>query len=475
MRIIRIITLAVLLVAVRASPQTITFQKQIQLTGGEFGKAVAQIDESYYVVGGRGNLCCDILVVRLNHVGDTVWTRSFGQPGNYEMGWIALPSITGDLFAIGTKTNSEDNRDSTQILIVDSLGNLIQPPRSYNPGITLSIRDAVRLVDGNYCLTGWFRSNAAYDYPFLMKVTPTGDSVWFKTITLGGESEAQAIDQVGSGGLVILSTRYQIINRELYYYPRLIRTDAMGNALWLREYAPVRGEWKYSIKTTVDGGYILSGAFSSNVGQRAALMKTDSLGNPVWMKSFYFPGFGSPGARSVALAPDGGYAVLLDFYWLARVSAQGESLWTRTFPGMNFEAMRATSDGGFILAGPYYRRDIFVVKTNPDGLVTSVNQMPTTLPTEFQLQQNYPNPFNPSTTISYALPNAGHVTLRIFNTLGQEIATLVDEQKQPGAYEAVWNAEGVPNGVYFYRMQAHQTVGGQAGSFVETKKLVLLK
>jgi probable HAF family extracellular repeat protein len=89
------------------------------------------------------------------------------------------------------------------------------------------------------------------------------------------------------------------------------------------------------------------------------------------------------------------------------------------------------------------------------------------LPKEFALYQNYPNPFNPVTTIEYAVPSISHVSLKIFNVLGREVATLVNGIKVPGVYSATWDASREPSGVYFYRLQA--------GLFSETKKLLLLK
>jgi hypothetical protein len=89
------------------------------------------------------------------------------------------------------------------------------------------------------------------------------------------------------------------------------------------------------------------------------------------------------------------------------------------------------------------------------------------LPTEFSLAQNYPNPFNPSTKLSYNIAQSGLVTLKIFDLLGNEIATLVNEIKPVGTYELNWNATNHPSGVYFYKLQA--------GSFVQTRKMILLK
>ncbi len=89
------------------------------------------------------------------------------------------------------------------------------------------------------------------------------------------------------------------------------------------------------------------------------------------------------------------------------------------------------------------------------------------LPREFVLDQNYPNPFNPFTTIRYDLPHNSFVTLTVYNTLGQQVAQLVKEQQQAGYHDVVFRGDGLASGVYFYRLQA--------GSFVDVKKLLLLK
>jgi len=89
------------------------------------------------------------------------------------------------------------------------------------------------------------------------------------------------------------------------------------------------------------------------------------------------------------------------------------------------------------------------------------------LPKTYSLKQNYPNPFNPSTVISYALPNNAYVTLKVFDVLGNEVASLVNEEKSAGNYTVEFNASGLSSGIYFYRIQTE--------SFVDTKKLILLK
>jgi hypothetical protein len=107
-------------------------------------------------------------------------------------------------------------------------------------------------------------------------------------------------------------------------------------------------------------------------------------------------------------------------------------------------------------------------KNDDYGAITSVlYQEANVVPKSYVLDQNYPNPFNPSTTISYSIPAAGHVSLKIFNLLGQEVETLIDHQQTAGSYKLQFDASRLSTGVYFYQLKADQ--------FVTVKKMLLLK
>ncbi len=111
-----------------------------------------------------------------------------------------------------------------------------------------------------------------------------------------------------------------------------------------------------------------------------------------------------------------------------------------------------------------------IVEFNENGIITAVHEngeQAIEQPKDFMILQNFPNPFNPTTTINYALPQAGNVTLKVYDMLGREVATLVNEYKNAGYYQANFDAGKLSSGVYFYTLQA--------GKFVETKKLVLMK
>ena len=120
--------------------------------------------------------------------------------------------------------------------------------------------------------------------------------------------------------------------------------------------------------------------------------------------------------------------------------------------GMNLFA--GNTDGGIL------RRPL-------SEMITGIEDKRNNLPSDFALQQNYPNPFNPTTTINYSIAKEGNVNITIYNTIGSKVAIIVNEHKHTGNYSVQFNAGALPSGVYFYRVQA--------GSFIDVKKMILLK
>jgi hypothetical protein len=100
-------------------------------------------------------------------------------------------------------------------------------------------------------------------------------------------------------------------------------------------------------------------------------------------------------------------------------------------------------------------------------LSTSVEKTSKKISNNYILDQNYPNPFNPTTSINYQLPITGHVTLKVYDILGREIATLVNKTLSKGSHNVNWNATNLTSGVYFYQLRA--------GNYISTKKMLLLK
>jgi hypothetical protein len=117
--------------------------------------------------------------------------------------------------------------------------------------------------------------------------------------------------------------------------------------------------------------------------------------------------------------------------------------------------------------GSYFLLDDLALSTSASAVGDEVG-----LPRSFALEQNYPNPFNPSTNIRFSIAQASHVSLKVFNVLGVEVASLVNEQKDAGTFSMNWNAAGLPSGMYLYRLSVTSDKGQV---FDQSKKLMLLK
>ena len=115
----------------------------------------------------------------------------------------------------------------------------------------------------------------------------------------------------------------------------------------------------------------------------------------------------------------------------------------------------------------YIQPDRYMVTVDLNTLNGVEDQIDPLKSVDYNLCQNYPNPFNPTTNIEYNIPKSTYVNLEVYNILGKNVATLVDKFQQAGKKSVEFNASKLPSGVYFYRLQA--------GSFIETKKLILLK
>ena len=135
---------------------------------------------------------------------------------------------------------------------------------------------------------------------------------------------------------------------------------------------------------------------------------------------------------------------------------------TDSIVGANLELDNLLS----IKAGKFRLIDGFGDSTFTSG-ITGVGVVKQNLPQGFNLSQNFPNPFNPSTIIKYTIPDNGYVSLTVYNSLGQEVRNLISEMKQQGDHEVIFNASGLPSGMYFYKLQT--------ATNVETKKMVLMK
>jgi len=256
---------------------------------------------------------------------------------------------------------------------------------------------------------------------------------------------------------------------------KLVGSDAVGT--------PYQGT---SVSISGDGNTAIVGGYSDSGGVGAAWVFTRS--NGVWtQQGNKLVGSGAVGVafqgHSVSLSSDGNRAIVGgdgddSGKGAAWVYQRNGNVWTQlgskligagaVGPAREGEAVSISGDGKTAIVGSFGDHNntgaiwVFIDTTS----VTAVNENPIA-PYNYQLFPNYPNPFNPATKITYSIPKETHVSVIVYDLLGREVTRLIQETKLRGEYSVTWNATNVPSGVYYCRLVA--------GSFVETKKMVVMK
>jgi len=413
--------------------------------------------------------------------------NNFPQPDEYRW-WMIKTDSSGHILwsniggwgrCYSIETTSEDNYifvgeqdHGIFLLCTSSEGNTLWT-KSYGDGDGIHGNFIEKTNDDGFIILGlkWI---ASQDAIFLFKINSVGDTLWTKTY--GGAyhysiCKTIEVHQTSDDGYIIGG--YSDQNGLAW----IIKTDSIGDTLWTRKFYGININ---SIAQTMDDGFIITGEKDGKI----KLLKTNALGIITWQKTI--GGSTNTSAafciqqledQTFILAGTSSNAITENDVYVIKTDSQGEKIWDKRIhlgldDGYPEEAMyiNQTTDGGYIVTGSYYRGrcgligDLWLIKLSPDS-PTEMDE--NVFFSDFSLHQNYPNPFNPTTTLQYQIPELRFVTLKIYDVLGNEIETLINEEKQADSYEINWNAKNLPSGVYFYRLQA--------GSFVETKKMVLLK
>ncbi|MDP1676086.1 MAG: T9SS type A sorting domain-containing protein [Bacteroidota bacterium] len=276
-----------------------------------------------------------------------------------------------------------------------------------------------------------------------------------------------------------LDTSLQLLAKDLIFTTRTIGWFVSNG----NEHAPDAG----TLAKTTDGGLTWKNAFSTFPNPLYTIDFYDTLhgmiiSNGVFSYSSYAlittdGGINWQGGsvtnngrtNDIGLNPQG-LAITAADYGEIYLSKNFGTSWNKTVIDTVYDFKKVQvlkkENIAYIIGQNFYDKTSTLFKADLHGVVNVAEQSDQTI-TGFEVTQNYPNPFNPNTMINYALPKAGNVVLKIFDALGREVATLVNEFKSEGTYNVPFNGSSLSSGIYFYRLQA--------GRYVETKKLVLMK
>ena len=452
--------------------------------GGDWDCAysVQQTADGGYVVAGHtysfGAGEWDFYVVKTDSQGDTLWTRTYG--GSYwDCAHSIQQTIDGGYIVAGFTYYFGGNEEDFYLVKTNSQGDTLWT-RNYGGCDAEQAWCVQQTADGGYIVAGftYYFGGDEKDF-YLVKTNSQGDTLWTRTYGGNNDDYAYSVQQTVDGGYILsgVTDSYGAGEKDFY----VVKTDNQGDTLWTRTYGENGWDYAYSVQQTVDGGFIVAGKTVSYGPDEEDfyVVKTDGEGDTLWTR--VYGGSGWDGAYSVQQTTDGGYIVAgytysfgaggSDFF-LVKTDSVGDTLWTRTCGGSSWDcalSAQHTLDGGYITAGTTLSYgagsdDFYLVKLGEESSVPTISL---SVPVRYSLHPNYPNPFNPSTKISYDLRTMSAVTLEVFDLLGRQRMALVNSLQPAGSYSVLFDGSGFPSGLYFCRLQA--------GDFVQTRKMVVLK
>ncbi len=475
--------------------------------------AVSQTKDNGYIAAGHtksygsypSGYYADFYLIKYSSSGEVVWKKVFGW--DYH-DWAHYVTQTKDngyaVLGYSDLGNYYVDYDIT-LVKTDSVGNIIWTKAYALNGDEYAF-EFKETEDGEFVIAGYTKTQNI----FLIKTTSEGTVRWAKQFMGVQDCYAYSLNSCSDGGFII-GGQVGSTNSDAI----LIRTDSDGNIKWARKYAGNGSESFSDVKEIANKEFLASGNTNSigDYSVNILIIKTDSIGqsvcpsntinlsaqqfSPTAYQFFNFHTLSggdpydwnytvknpTPTIYSSCIVP---VELLLFDYFINKNNV--ELCWSTAteLNNQRFEIYRndmlvgfkeghgttiTRHDYSFSDTPPQTGKYIYkIVQIDYDGSKNEVGKVEiffNQIPIKYELSQNYPNPFNPATTINFALPQTSEVVLKVYDLLGREMETLVNEEKEAGYHEVVFDGSRFSSGTYIYTLRTN--------NFSESKKLLLIK
>jgi len=438
-----------------------------------------------YVTGATGSPA-DIIVIKYNHLGVQQWVKTYNGPHNYiDYAYSIAVDNDGNVYVGGTTTWDGVGRDFVTIKL-DSIG-ITQWVTLYGEGgFTVDVCFSLKVDQaGNVFVTGFGSGGSTMSDYKTIKYDSAGIQQWVSTyngpMSRVDQAWSMVIDEFSN---VYVTGQSEGIGTNNDY--ATVKYNSDGEQQWVARYNDTANLQDIASSIAVDtfGNVYVTGKSRSDSGNYEtdyATIKYNPSGEEQWVVRYeqagredHPPLLVTDVNNNVYITGNCGSSPFSYDYATIKYNTLGVEQWVTKYNGPQDSAdyafaIAVDAKGNVYVTGTennyIFTNSIYAtIKYSQTIVNTSISAE---TPEDYNLYQNYPNPFNPTTKIRYQIQKSEFVKLTVFNILGNEIESLVNQRLQPGIFEVKWDASKYSSGTYFYRLTA--------GDFSEIRKMLLIK
>lgn len=443
-------------------------------------QSVIATSDSHYVTVGQtfsfGAGYSDVWMIKFGANGDSIWSRTFGGAAD-DWGSSVIETSNGNYLIAGTTEQYIGDTKDALLLLTDADGHLLWS-RTYGGSGSEEANEVIETSDGGYLLTGYTTSTGTgWSDLWLLKTNSVGDSMWSRTYGWSYADEGFDLVETPDGGFLVVGILSELTYNNYQFW--IVKLNSNGDSLWSRSYGEAYKDEAFAVAKTTDGCYLAAGYKGTTPqpsGYDGWVLKLDSNGDSLWSRSYGGSGMdwiltilelngGDYLFAGTSVMPTTGYDL-----WIMRMSPAGDSVWSGIYHNDTDDwanEILQTAHGDYLVAGGTGGAipDVWLVCVQGPG--TAVQPQPPAQPASLALYPPRPNPFNAFTILSFELLAASQVSLRVYDTAGRPMETLLNSWRAAGPHEVTFDGSGLPSGIYIYRLTA--------GQFQAAGKVLLLK